>query len=262
MVVDLTNDESTPASDIITQDTIEAMAGNKKMTLDQAVRIYRRAERRSMLCSMGVDKLGYVAFPYDQTAGRTSIQKLGSFGYLTDYCTPFKDRRSGGAHDGIDIVSVKPVLTSRSFRSLYAPVNNLVVLFSGWTNGGYGFRVVLLDPTTSVVISVSHLSKINLSLRVGTVIPEGTYLGVEGHTGCGSCGVHTHLETFDVAKWSTRFFKWDANTNQWLFRFTSPQQGGYPMFPQQLRGTGPKDTRIIHPFFYFSPEGLKNSIGY
>ncbi|MBL8046872.1 MAG: M23 family metallopeptidase, partial [Anaerolineales bacterium] len=85
-------------------------------------------------------------------------------------------------HPGLDIAA-----------GLGAPIyasDNGVVVFSGWSNYGYG-QLIILDHGNGWQTAYAHLSQINLGC--GASIYQGQLIGLSGSTG-NSSGPHLHFE--------------------------------------------------------------------
>jgi LysM repeat protein len=65
-----------------------------------------------------------------------------------------------------------------------------VVVFSGWSNGGYGY-MVMIDHGNGYQTLYAHLSAVNASC--GQSVYPGSYIGAVGSTG-NSTGSHLHFE--------------------------------------------------------------------
>jgi hypothetical protein len=72
---------------------------------------------------------------------------------------------------------------------IYA-VDSGVVVFAGWSTGGYG-NVVIIDHGNGYQTVYAHLSSV--SVRCGQSVSQGTIIGVAGDTG-NSTGPHLHFE--------------------------------------------------------------------
>lgn len=66
-----------------------------------------------------------------------------------------------------------------------------VVVFAGWSNGGYGY-MVMIDHGNGYQTIYAHLSAVNSSC--GQSVYSGSYIGALGSTG-NSTGAHLHFET-------------------------------------------------------------------
>lgn len=85
-------------------------------------------------------------------------------------------------HPGLDIAA-----------GLGAPIyasDNGVVVFSGWSNYGYG-QLIIIDHGNGWQTAYAHLSQINLGCGAG--IYQGQLIGLSGSTG-NSSGPHLHFE--------------------------------------------------------------------
>jgi len=85
-------------------------------------------------------------------------------------------------HPGLDIAA-----------GLGAPIyasDNGVVVFSGWSNYGYG-QLIIIDHGNGWQTAYAHLSQINLGC--GAAIYQGQLIGLAGSTG-NSSGPHLHFE--------------------------------------------------------------------
>ena len=65
-----------------------------------------------------------------------------------------------------------------------------VVVFSGWSNGGYGY-MVMIDHGNGYQTLYAHLNAVNASC--GQSVSTGSYIGAVGNTG-NSTGAHLHFE--------------------------------------------------------------------
>ncbi|WP_371068815.1 peptidoglycan DD-metalloendopeptidase family protein [Sediminibacillus sp. JSM 1682029] len=93
-------------------------------------------------------------------------------------------QRWGKQHKGIDIAGV-------SNRSILA-ADNGVVVSAGFTNGGYGNKVVI-DHRNGYRTVYAHLASV--SVKTGQTVAKGSKIGVMGSTG-DSTGVHLHFEVY------------------------------------------------------------------
>lgn len=66
-----------------------------------------------------------------------------------------------------------------------------VVVFAGWSNGGYG-NMVMIDHGNGYQSLYAHLSSVNVGC--GQSVGSGSYIGAVGSTG-NSTGTHLHFET-------------------------------------------------------------------
>jgi murein DD-endopeptidase MepM/ murein hydrolase activator NlpD len=72
-----------------------------------------------------------------------------------------------------------------------------VIVFAGWSNGGYG-NVVMIDHGNGWVTLYAHLSQV--SVGCGQSVGQGAALGAAGSTG-NSTGAHLHFETRFEGGW-------------------------------------------------------------
>lgn len=86
-------------------------------------------------------------------------------------------------HSGIDIgnASGTPLVAVQA-----AKVN-----FAGWTNGGYGNVVDIIDACTGILFRYAHLRRV--TVRAGQDVKQGQQVGEMGSTGF-STGPHLHFE--------------------------------------------------------------------
>ena len=87
-----------------------------------------------------------------------------------------------GVHPGLDIAGAEG-------NPVYA-VDNGVVVFSGWSDFGYGYMIVI-DHGTGWQSAYAHLSAVGVTC--GQSVFQGTVIGAVGNTGR-SYGAHLHFE--------------------------------------------------------------------
>lgn len=66
-----------------------------------------------------------------------------------------------------------------------------VIVFAGWSTGGYGYMVMIDHGTTGYQTLYAHMS--NFSVHCGQSVYQGQYIGALGNTG-NSTGPHLHFE--------------------------------------------------------------------
>ena len=101
-------------------------------------------------------------------------------------------------HRGVDLVSLGE-------KTIYSTIEGQVI-FAGWADDGFGYRVYLSQPPWLVIYP--HLSRVLVA--PGQNIPWGVAIGVEGSTGY-STGSHLHYEVHINGAWvdSTPFLTRD-----------------------------------------------------
>lgn len=124
-------------------------------------------------------------------AGGFSVNSQG-FAACTSLRSPIKEGdavftsgygwRWGRMHNGVDLAG--PIGTP-----IYAASNGIVTL-AGWTDGGYGNRVIIKSPE-GITTTYNHLNAINCS--EGQQVTVGQQIGEMGSTGF-STGPHLHFE--------------------------------------------------------------------
>ncbi len=120
--------------------------------------------------------------------GKCAPTNLGPTGNGT-YIWPTSERRVSGYpyspetnHYGIDIGGA-------TGNPIYS-VDNGVVVYSGWSDWGYG-NVIAIDHGTGMQTLYAHLSTINVGC--GAFVTQGDVIGAMGSTG-NSSGPHLHFE--------------------------------------------------------------------
>ncbi|WP_079710120.1 M23 family metallopeptidase [Paraliobacillus ryukyuensis] len=98
------------------------------------------------------------------------------------YISSHMGSRWGSYHKGIDIAGP-------SNRAILAADNGTVVS-AGYTNGGYGNKIVI-NHNNGYQTTYAHLASISVS--VGQTVTKGSEIGVMGDTGR-STGIHLHFE--------------------------------------------------------------------
>lgn len=91
-------------------------------------------------------------------------------------------------HRGLDI-------STGGNDPLYSMCNG-TVRRSGWSNGGYGYMLIIEDNTTHMGFLYAHMQYAPVVL-VGDQVITGQFVGYEGSTG-DSTGNHLHLEMQDL----------------------------------------------------------------
>jgi murein DD-endopeptidase MepM/ murein hydrolase activator NlpD len=94
-------------------------------------------------------------------------------------------------HQGLDIAN-----------SMYTPIHAAAagtVIFSGWSNSGYGF-CVKIDHGNGLVTLYGHMAQ-QPSVSVGQTVGAGDLIGKMGSTGA-STGPHTHFAVLKNGVWA------------------------------------------------------------
>jgi len=101
-------------------------------------------------------------------------------------CAGLRSGRDKGYHAGLDMYIGNGVVL--------APYDG-VVTWSGVMQG-YGKRLEILLDGVNLLVCFNHL--VTRFVKQGDRVEAGTPIAKQGNTGCGSCGVHLHLEVVDT----------------------------------------------------------------
>jgi LysM repeat protein len=151
----------------------------------------RRAFRQWVVPTIARGAAGVgTAYGTGGCSGDYSSGAVGTGGFIWpsgNHYTSGNDYWSG--HLGIDIAAGSGV-------GVWA-ADTGVVVFAGWSNGGYG-NVVMLDHGNGWVTLYAHLSSVRVGC--GQSVAQGQSVGAAGSTG-NSTGAHLHFETRFEGGW-------------------------------------------------------------